>query len=234
MVDLRLEAMLAFLLQLERATDYDSFFSAVVHGMQALVPSDIGVGCFGAEDGHPRCLAFGPDDEIRTSFNAYYGDLMPFPSQRILAIPQTDFRDWEDTEFVSDFLRPRRIWRNAASPSLSCSIALFRSKSAGPFTDREIGVLQTVAPHVDALYANLTQFIDCRLSTIQPFEYETGRLTRREIEVLRLASNRLTNAEIGRRLGISVRTVEKHFTNMYDKTGTGDRWALLSLFVRSE
>ncbi|WP_369395031.1 LuxR C-terminal-related transcriptional regulator [Streptomyces sp. CG1] len=48
-------------------------------------------------------------------------------------------------------------------------------------------------------------------------------LTPRETTVLLLLTNALTADAIGRRLGISVRTVHKHVENIYRKLGTRDR-----------
>jgi DNA-binding NarL/FixJ family response regulator len=48
-------------------------------------------------------------------------------------------------------------------------------------------------------------------------------LTDRELEVLRLAAQGLTNYDIAQRLTISVRTVEAHLTHVYDKLGVGSR-----------
>jgi pimeloyl-ACP methyl ester carboxylesterase/DNA-binding CsgD family transcriptional regulator len=44
-----------------------------------------------------------------------------------------------------------------------------------------------------------------------------GLLTRRETEVLRLLAAGESNAQIGRRLGISSHTIERHVTNIYNK-----------------
>jgi DNA-binding CsgD family transcriptional regulator len=49
------------------------------------------------------------------------------------------------------------------------------------------------------------------------------RLTPRETTVLLLLTDALTAAAIGRRLGISDRTVHKHVANIYRKLGTHDR-----------
>jgi len=48
-------------------------------------------------------------------------------------------------------------------------------------------------------------------------------LTPREMEVLRLVAEGLTNYQIARRLGLSVRTVEAHLTHIYAKLGVGSR-----------
>jgi NarL family two-component system response regulator LiaR len=48
-------------------------------------------------------------------------------------------------------------------------------------------------------------------------------LTSREIEVLRLAADGLTNRAIGQQLGISDRTVQGHLANIYGKMGVASR-----------
>lgn len=48
-------------------------------------------------------------------------------------------------------------------------------------------------------------------------------LTLREVEVLRLAAQGLTNRAIGHELGISDRTVQGHLANIYGKLGVGSR-----------
>jgi NarL family two-component system response regulator LiaR len=51
----------------------------------------------------------------------------------------------------------------------------------------------------------------------------TVQLTRREIEVLRLASKGLSNKDIADQLFLSLRTVKAHLTNIFDKMGCGSR-----------
>jgi DNA-binding NarL/FixJ family response regulator len=48
-------------------------------------------------------------------------------------------------------------------------------------------------------------------------------LTPREMEVLRLVAEGLTNHQIARQLGLSVRTVEAHLTHIYAKLDVGSR-----------
>jgi DNA-binding CsgD family transcriptional regulator len=50
-----------------------------------------------------------------------------------------------------------------------------------------------------------------------------GGLTPRQIEILRLATNGKSNADIAGELVLSVRTVEKHLANIYDKLGVAGR-----------
>ncbi len=142
------------------------------------------------------------------NYDAHYWRLMPFPPARVLGIGQADFREWEQTEHVTDFIRPCGLWHNLATPSVILSISLGRGKASQPFSDPE----------------------DARLRHVRRFELENNPLNRRELEVLELASLRLTNSDIAGELRIGVRTVEMHFANVYGKTGVANRRSLLATF----
>ena len=53
-------------------------------------------------------------------------------------------------------------------------------------------------------------------------------LSTREIEIIELVSEGLTNQEIADRLTISKRTVDNHVSNVFTKTGSKNRVALLN------
>ncbi|MDE3724798.1 response regulator transcription factor [Nocardiopsis sp. N85] len=57
-------------------------------------------------------------------------------------------------------------------------------------------------------------------------------LSPREVEVLRLAADGLTNAAIGRTLHISATTVKTHLMRVYEKLGVGDRTSAVSRAIR--
>jgi len=62
--------------------------------------------------------------------------------------------------------------------------------------------------------------------------YGLESLTRREIEVARLASQGYMACEIGHRLQISERTVESHLAHVYAKLGVNSRRALIRISPR--
>ncbi|ABX08101.1 helix-turn-helix domain-containing protein [Prochlorococcus marinus] len=53
-------------------------------------------------------------------------------------------------------------------------------------------------------------------------------LSAREMEIIDLVADGLTNQEIAQRLTISKRTVDNHVSNMFTKTGSKNRVALLN------
>jgi DNA-binding NarL/FixJ family response regulator len=61
------------------------------------------------------------------------------------------------------------------------------------------------------------QLLEARAQAAPP------RLTSRETEVLTLVRKGLSNKQIGRRLGISERTVKAHLTSVYQRIGVADR-----------
>ena len=52
-------------------------------------------------------------------------------------------------------------------------------------------------------------------------------LTEREGEIVDLVARGLTSIEIGRELGITVRTVQTHLCNIFDKLGVRNRVGVL-------
>jgi DNA-binding CsgD family transcriptional regulator len=55
-----------------------------------------------------------------------------------------------------------------------------------------------------------------------------NELSEREIEIIELVAEGLTNQEIAERLTISKRTVDNHVSNIFTKTGAKNRVALLN------
>jgi DNA-binding NarL/FixJ family response regulator len=58
------------------------------------------------------------------------------------------------------------------------------------------------------------------------------QLTDREVEVLHLAAKGMSNRDISRALGISIRTVQTHLSNIFNKLGVGSRTEAVVLGLR--
>jgi len=59
------------------------------------------------------------------------------------------------------------------------------------------------------------------------------RLSRREIEILRLASRGMSNKDIANELFLTVRTVKAHLTNIFNKMGVGCRTNAITKALRA-
>ena len=66
------------------------------------------------------------------------------------------------------------------------------------------------------------------MTTGDPSDPLNISLSAREIEIIELVAEGLTNQEIADRLTISKRTVDNHVSNVFTKTGSKNRVALLN------
>jgi len=64
----------------------------------------------------------------------------------------------------------------------------------------------------------------------EPVNEVIKHLTKREMEILRLVAEGLTNEEIGKRIFISEKTVKTHLTNIFDKLKVNNRFKA-ALFI---
>ncbi|MEO6165248.1 MAG: response regulator transcription factor, partial [Candidatus Binatia bacterium] len=56
-------------------------------------------------------------------------------------------------------------------------------------------------------------------------------LTKREMEILKLVAEGLTNEEIGKKIFISEKTVKTHLTNIFDKLKVNNRFKAALLLM---
>lgn len=128
-----------------------------------------------------------------------------------------------DGACVLDALRKRPtaprivIYTGSADPdvprqALALGAGGFCSKSQPPQA-----LLETVL--VVAKGRMVFPFVDVRTINEDPF----AKLTEREREILAALPSGLSNAELARRLGISVNTIKFHLKSLYDKLGTKNR-----------
>jgi len=69
--------------------------------------------------------------------------------------------------------------------------------------------------------------------SLEPAAAAAHPFSPRELQVLSLAAEGLTNKEIAYRLGLSERTVQFHMNSIFNKTGTGSRTEAVALALRS-
>jgi DNA-binding NarL/FixJ family response regulator len=89
--------------------------------------------------------------------------------------------------------------------------------------DELLEAIRAVARGESVLPPSVAAVVVRHLARKEAPEEPVRPLTDRELEVLRLAAQGLTNYDIAQRLYISVRTVEAHLTHVYNKLGVGSR-----------
>jgi DNA-binding CsgD family transcriptional regulator len=108
-------------------------------------------------------------------------------------------------------------------------------RSGADFTDDQVRIAERAQPLLAAVEQQrqlLERWRRLAAASGEPEERAADcALTPRELTVLLLLTNALTADAIGRRLGISARTVHKHIENIYRKLGTRDR---LSTVLRAQ
>jgi len=157
-----------------------------------------------------------------TDWNSYFRFHLPITNGYILANIVADFRPYANTEFVTDFVRPRKIQRCVGGWFRRYTIVVPRCRHARPFTDRETAISKILAPHLENFYDALCMAAPAQGKSGSPsvrMEASSFGLTQREQEIALLLSERLSMPEIADRLFISRRTVEKHAENIYGKLG---------------
>ena len=96
-------------------------------------------------------------------------------------------------------------------------------------------VAGTRAPRVIRMFRDVTAVKDLlalirhRLAGPSVMEDPVGRLTRREVEILRLMVSGATNRALAERLHISPATIRNHTHNIFQKLGVPNRLAAVTL-----
>jgi DNA-binding NarL/FixJ family response regulator len=105
--------------------------------------------------------------------------------------------------------------------SLQAGAAGYLPKTLG--LDELLEAIRTVARGEPVLPPEVVVAAVRHLTGKGPPGEEPRPLTDRELEVLQLAAQGLTNYDIAQRLHVSVRTVEAHLTHIYNKLGVKSR-----------
>jgi DNA-binding CsgD family transcriptional regulator len=136
-------------------------------------------------------------------------------------------RQWHATGIYRDYFHPAGIEHELmmclpASLGLpggtGRSVRLIFFRGDGPdFSERDRGLLTLLRPHLHEAYR-----------TAELRRRGTPQLTRRQRELLQLVADGYTNAQVGRRLGVSEGTVRKHLENIYARLQVSSRTAAVT------
>ena len=110
------------------------------------------------------------------------------------------------------------------------NISLFNSAQQGEFTDKDVAILDALAPHIALQMKKLADGGGQTYAMSQIFN-QRG-LTSREREVVALLASGETDGSVAEKLCISHSTFKKHLYNAYDKLGVDSRAQLMALLNR--
>jgi DNA-binding CsgD family transcriptional regulator len=165
------------------------------------------------------------EEEDESQFWAHYWDCDPcsYPDRSgdLRSVTKiSDFysaRLWHGTGMYRDYLRGQieheMMVCLPAGPGRTVRLIFFRGAGAD-FSERDRALLALLRPHLHEAYRSAE-----RRRGAAP------ELTRRQRELLRLVADGYTNAQIGRRLGISEGTVRKHLENIFARLQVSSRAA---------
>jgi len=226
-----------FLLQVCAATNGDDFNALVCAHISDLVPHDFPVLCVSSTRDDLQRLARGerPDKLIDTTIRALAGEpgtvsawnehfrfRLPITDGYFVQSQVSDFRPYADTEFVTDFVRPRSVEQCLGGWFRRYTVVVPRCKPARPFSETEIGISGIIAPHLENCFIALSRAaVTAEQARMQSMRETASRfgLTAREQEIAFLLAERLAMREIADKLYISRRTVESHAEHIYGKLG---------------
>jgi DNA-binding CsgD family transcriptional regulator len=133
-------------------------------------------------------------------------------------------RQWRSCGMYSDYVK---LWQHnlllclpagpgRAVPTRSVRLCFWRG--SGPdFSERDRALLTLLRPHLDQAYRD-----------IERRRGGSPRLTPRQWQLLGLVAAGHTNAQIGRRLGVTEGTVRKHLENVYARLQVSSRTAAVT------
>lgn len=154
----------------------------------------------------------------------------PEPARLTDLVPMTRFRQ---TALYHEHFRPLGTANQICLPvdeRDGALVGLSLNGSGHDFTERDLELVSHIWPHLrgalreyDRLFAVQRQ---SAAAGLRVHGVALGRLSPREQDVARLVAEGLADKQIGTRLGISARTVQKHVEHILDKLGVRSRAAV--------
>lgn len=169
-----------------------------------------------------KCIdTYGSDQKFMSNFNSHYSFINPALSVNVTTLRWIDWRQFQHTEFVTDFNNPQGVRYSLVNflPGYPLALSIQRSQKSSKFKDRDYDTLRNVTAHLNNIFSYLQAIRRLSAGQITAAEMVKGSrlLSKREAEVATLLCQRLTAAEIATKLLISRRTVEFHITNIFEK-----------------
>jgi DNA-binding NarL/FixJ family response regulator len=146
-------------------------------------------------------------------------------------------RDFRNSGMYADVARKinvDQVLATALATDVGLHVCIALNRTGPDFTSQAVDLLTQLRPllarRVARLYASPADRLTAGEGSTWPGQAD---LTPRQQQVLRLMAGGLTDAAIGRRLGCSPRTVDKHLEHIYRKLGVSSRTAAIAAVYKS-
>jgi DNA-binding CsgD family transcriptional regulator len=235
--------VLSFLEAVESERTWQGLFARVLQQLECSVPFDYALAVL--VSGHRQVdrqeiVVSRIDDSVLNRYFGHYISSDPMlPLIPVLpGVMRVNWKEFEDSEYINDFLRPTgafySIGLNSLNPPTSTGtwIALHRGGHS-PYSDLEAAFAGAVLPHLHNLLLASMDREEWRVHSIRRKCAQYG-LTPQEARIAIFLSDRMSSKEIGDRLFISPRTVERHIEHIFAKLGANRRQAVRGLFLAED
>ncbi|TDO92259.1 regulatory LuxR family protein [Halanaerobium saccharolyticum] len=195
----------------------------------------------------PVCLNV--NNQALNAYNSYYYQI---DAIREIAFNQIepsrstdlmDYKKWVKTEYFTDFLKKNNLYYSCGidihhQERLLGTISLFRDKNDNDFSLKDLLYLKLISQQcsnqLNKLFIinNLERKIQKNRHGLLEKAGQKFQLTEREKELLKLLIEGKNNQEIAQDLFISINTVKKHLSHIFNKTEVKNRTELVSLIYK--
>ena len=233
--------VLSFLESVESERCWQELFSKTLLRLESIAPYDYALaavstaGCLVDSD---NLVTRHIDDSLMDRYFNHFITIDPVLPliPKLSGVTRLDWAVFRKTEYYADFMRPNAICYTLGFNDLQPSepkgfwIALHRGGRL-EYSEREAALVGAVLPHLHNLFLASVDPAGSRNRFVKRRARHYG-LTVTEESIAVLLCDRLSSDEIGERLCISKRTVDKHLEHLYAKLGASRRQDARNLLLR--
>ncbi|MDO4340045.1 MAG: helix-turn-helix transcriptional regulator [Eubacteriales bacterium] len=248
-MDISLKKLDSFFLAVGAEDDYTQFGTRTLADLKKLVPCEQAAGIFVNASGKVMdCCLIGIDEKWGYIYKEYYASIQENfhlgmkkdrnKKRYAKEIRQIIWAQLPENEFIKECIGARGV-------QYSLDFSLFDNRgqsrlvlaldriSETPFSEKEIKLLNMLAPHLDNIHRKffLTSGPERKIARRSDARIEMETLTKREKEVVSCLCEGIPTGDICEIMNISQSTLYRHIANIYKKLDISSMQELLVRFL---